>query len=49
MDWLDLFADQGILKSLRPHHSTTAELALSFLYSPILTSKHDYWKNHSFD
>ena len=22
---------------------------LNFLYSPILTSKHDYWKNHSFD
>ena len=24
-------------------------LALSFLYSPILTSIYDYWKNHSFD
>ena len=23
--------------------------ALSFLYSPILTSIHDYWENHSFD
>ena len=23
--------------------------ALSFLYSPILTSIHDHWKNHSFD
>ena len=23
--------------------------ALSFLYSPTLTSLHDYWKNHSFD
>ena len=23
--------------------------ALSFLYSPILTSIHDYWKNHSCD
>ena len=22
---------------------------LSFLYSPILISMHDYWKNHSFD
>ena len=22
---------------------------LSFLYCPILTSVHDYWKNHSFD
>ena len=24
-------------------------LALSFLYSPTLTSIHDHWKNHSFD
>ena len=22
---------------------------LSFIYSPVLTSIHDYWKNHSFD
>ena len=26
-----------------------SSLVLSFLYSPILTSIHDYWKNHSFD
>ena len=26
-----------------------SSLALSFLYSPTLTSIHDYWKNHSFD
>ena len=26
-----------------------SSLALSFLYSPALTSTHDYWKNHSFD
>ena len=24
-------------------------LAFSFLYSPPLTSIHDYWKNHSLD
>ena len=24
-------------------------LALNFLYSPIITSIHDYWQNHSFD
>ena len=24
-------------------------LVLSFLYSPTLTSIHDYWKNHNFD
>ena len=26
-----------------------SSLALSFLYSPTLTSIHDYWENHSFD
>ena len=26
-----------------------SSLVLSFLYSPTLTSTHDYWKNHSFD
>ena len=26
-----------------------SSLVLSFLYSPTLTSIHDYWKNHSFD
>ena len=33
------------------HHSSKASmfLALSFLYSPILTSIHDHWKNHSLD
>ena len=29
--------------------SKASSSALSFLYSPILTSIHDYWKNHSFD
>ena len=29
--------------TVQKHHS----LALSFLYSPTLTSIHDYWKNHS--
>ena len=50
MDWLDLLAVQGTLKSLLQHHSQRINsLALSFLYSPTLTSIHDYWKNHSFD
>ena len=51
MDWLDLLAAQGTLKSLLQHHSSkTNSSALSFLYSPTLTSIHDYyWKNHSFD
>ena len=24
-------------------------MLLSFLYDPTLTSRHDYWKNHSLD
>ena len=48
--WLDLFAVQGTLKSLLQDSSKSIDSsALSFLYSPTLTSIHDYWKNHSFD
>ena len=50
MDWLDLLAIQGTLKSLLQHHSSKASiLRCSALRSPTLTSIHDYWKNHSFD
>ena len=51
MEWLDLLAVQGTLKSLLRHHSLKSInfSALSFLYSPTLMSTHDYWKNHSFD
>ena len=51
MDWLDLLAVQGTLKSLlqSPQFKSSNSLALSFHYSPTLTSIHDYWKNHSFD
>ena len=35
--------------SLMPQFKSTNSLVLSFLYSPSLTSIHDYWKNHSFD
>ena len=45
MDWLDLLAVQGTLKSLLQHHSINSSV-LSFLYSPTLTSIHDYWENH---
>ena len=55
MDWLDLLAVQGTLKSLLQHHSSkwAKELnrfnssALSFFHSPTLTSIHDHRKNHS--
>ena len=51
IDWVDLLAVQGTLKSLLHHHSSKASLlpCSAFLYFPILTSIHDYWKNHSFD
>ena len=51
MDWLDRLAVQGSLKSLIQHHSSKSinSSELSFLYNPILTSIHDYWKNHSLD
>ena len=42
---------QGTLRSLSPtpQFKSINSSALSFLYSPTLTSIHDYWKNHSFD
>ena len=51
MDWLDLLAVQGILKSLlpTPQFKSINSSALSFLYSPTLTSIHDHWKSHSLD
>ena len=51
IDWLDLLAVQGTLKSLLQHHSSKASIlrCSNFLYSPTLTSIRDYWKNHSFD
>ena len=35
--------------STTPQSKSIKSLGLSFLYSPILTSLHDYWRNHSFD
>ena len=50
MDWLDLLAVQGTLKSLLQHQfKSINSSALSFLYGSTLTSIHDYWENHSFD
>ena len=44
MDWLDLLAVQGALKSLLQHHSSKASNSsvLSFLHNLTLTSIHDY-------
>ena len=50
IDWFDLLAVQGILKSLLQHHSSKASFlqCSAFFMSPTLTPRHDYWKNHSF-
>ena len=50
MDWLDLLAVQGILKSSpTPQFKSINSSGHSFLYTPTLTSIRVYWKNHSFD
>ena len=50
MDWLDLLAVQGTLKSLLQNHSQSINfLVLSFLHSPTLTFIYDHWKNHNLD
>ena len=50
IDWLDLLAVQGTLESSpTPQFKGINSSVLSFLYSPTLTSIHDYWKNHGFD
>ena len=48
IDWFDLLAVQGILKSLLQFESSNS-LVLSLHNGPTLTSVSDCWKNHSFD
>ena len=50
IDWFDLSAVQGPLKSSpTPQFKSINSSVLIFLYSPTLTSIHEYWKNHSLD
>ena len=50
MDWLDLLAVKGTQESSpTSQFKSISSSALSFLYSPTLTSICDNWKNHSFD
>ena len=50
IDWFDLLAVQGTLKSLpAPKFKSINSLSLSLLYGRAVTSIYDYWKNHSFD
>ena len=51
IDWFDLLAVQGTLKSLLQHHSSKVSIlwcSAFFMVSP-LTSIYDHWKNHDFD
>ena len=49
IDWFDLFALQGTLKSLLQHHSLKAStLSCSAFFMFQLTSIYYNWKNHSF-
>ena len=49
MDWFDLLAVQGTLKSLLQHHSSKASILWhsAFFVGPTLTSIQDYWKNQA--
>ena len=50
MDWLDLLAVQGTLRSLSQHHSSKAWIfRCSAFFIVQFTSLYDYCKNHSFD
>ena len=54
MDWFDLIAVLGTLKSLLQHHSSKASILLHSAFFKVQlshphTSIHDYWKNHGFD
>jgi len=50
MDWLDLLAVQGTLKSLLQHHSSKGSiLQCSAFFTVQLSQPYDHWKNHSLD
>ena len=46
LSWLSKDSQES---SPTPQFKSMNSSALRFLYSPTLTSIHDYWKNHSFD
>ena len=47
--WISLQPKDSQESSPNPQFKSINSLALSFPYSPTLTSIHDYWKNHNFD
>ena len=48
-DWFPCCPRDSQESSPTPQVKSINSSALSFLSSPTLTSRHDYWKNHSFD
>ena len=48
MDWLDLLAVQGTLKSLLQHHRSKASILQCSAFFTVQLW-HDHWKNHSLD
>ena len=48
-NWISLQSKDSQESSPAPQFKSINSLALSFLYSPTLTSIHDHWKNHSLD
>ena len=49
IDWFDLLAVQGTLKSLLQPHNSKASILRCSAFFITLTFIHTYWKNHSFD
>ena len=47
--WISLLSKDSQESSPTPQFKSISSLVLRFLYSPILTPMHDYWKNHSLD
>jgi len=47
--WISLRPRNSEESSPTPQFKSINSLALSFLYSPALTSIHDHWNNYSFD
>ena len=49
IDWFDLLIVQGTLKSSPAPQLESINSSVLSLYGPTLATKHDYWKNHSFE
>ena len=47
--WISLLSRDSQESSSTPQFKSINSSALSFLYSPTLTSIHEYWKKHGFD